>query len=96
MEKKCCERDHDGDGNCDRHPPGHHRADVRAVILAGLTAMARDLDRFDQTTHGVLACKTFDRVVEAMKECYANPSAYNVSTLAQCIRLFVRQEGQPA
>lgn len=44
--KRCCNRDHDGDGNCDRHPP--HVGNVRDVKITVVMPVNLERDPEDK------------------------------------------------
>lgn len=60
----------------------------RTAVLKHLAALADDLDRFEQTTHGLLFGSA-DHLGKYISDVLGNPNAYNTSNLAQCLRRVV-------
>lgn len=65
-------------------PPPEHP--VRQYIRDKLKELAELLDHHEQTTHGCLGPFNIEAVASALEDCYRDPKAYTISTLAQHIR----------
>lgn len=64
---------------------------VQQIIATKLKELAKELEQFEQTTHGKIGqwC-SIERVASALVAAHNEPSAYNISDLSQLIEMYLR------
>lgn len=65
---------------------------IRATIRKHLENLKKDLDQYDQTTHGLLTHGSIDQVGHYIARAYNAPDAYSNSNLVQAIEQFLKGE----